>query len=68
MLEIMFNEPQLLTVFRVALEIEMVYAETGNGTDDFPRLTVDDVINMGQGVTISPEGPYNYDPFDEGKI
>ncbi|KAL0716102.1 hypothetical protein Bca4012_065424 [Brassica carinata] len=65
MLEIMFNEPQLLTVFRVALEIEMVYAETGDGTDDFPRLTVDDVIDMGQGVTISPEDPYNYDPYDE---
>ncbi|KAL0734928.1 hypothetical protein Bca4012_011138 [Brassica carinata] len=65
MLEIMFNEPRLLTVFRVALEIEMVYAETGDGTDDFPRLTVDDVIDMGQGVTISPEDPYNYDPYDE---
>ncbi|KAL0727794.1 hypothetical protein Bca4012_023887 [Brassica carinata] len=65
MLEIMFNEPQLLTVFRVALEIEMVYAETEDGTDDFPGLTVDDVIDMGQGVTISPEDPYNYDPYDE---
>nr|VDD42946.1 unnamed protein product [Brassica oleracea] len=54
MLEIMFNEPQLLIVFRVALEIELL-----------PRLTVDDVIDMGQGVTISPEDPYNFDPYED---
>ena len=38
MLEIMFNEPQLLIVYRVALEIELVYAPTPEQRDEFPRL------------------------------
>ncbi|KAH0926238.1 hypothetical protein HID58_018494 [Brassica napus] len=45
MLEVMFNEPQLLIGFRVALEIEMVYANTG--------------------VTIYPEDPSNFDPYED---
>ncbi|KAL0704599.1 hypothetical protein Bca4012_071024 [Brassica carinata] len=65
MLEIMFNEPQLLIVFRVALEIELVYANIGEDGAELPRLTVDDVIDMGQGVTISPEDPYNFDPYED---
>lgn len=58
-LEIMFNEPQLLIVFRVALEIEMVYANT---REDL----ADDVVDMAQEVADSPDDPYNYDPYDEG--
>ncbi|KAL0713458.1 hypothetical protein Bca4012_020436 [Brassica carinata] len=50
MLKIMFNKPQLLIVFRVALEIEMVYAKAcDDGTEDgvdYPRFTVDYVIDM----------------------
>ncbi|CAN7083778.1 unnamed protein product [Brassica oleracea var. botrytis] len=65
MLEIMFNEPQLLIVFRVALEIELLYANIGEDGAELPRLTVDDVIDMGQGVTISPEDPYNFDPCED---
>ena len=70
-LEIMFNEPQLLIVFRVALEIEMVYglpndnvqAEEATG---FPRLTVDDVVSMAKAGTISPEEEFYYGENDEG--
>ncbi|CDY45902.1 BnaAnng07830D [Brassica napus] len=70
MLEIMFNEPQLLIVFRVALEIEMVYSfpdEQGVTEDpaDFPSLTIDDIIDMEQGYTLSPVEPSNYEPGDE---
>ncbi|CAN7008990.1 unnamed protein product [Brassica rapa subsp. trilocularis] len=69
-LEIMFNEPQLLIVFRVALEIEMVYglpnetvqAEEATG---FPRLTVDDVVAMAEASTISPEEDFYYAENDE---
>ncbi|CAN7021445.1 unnamed protein product [Brassica rapa subsp. trilocularis] len=70
-LEIMFNEPQLLIVFRVALEIEMVYglpndnvqAEEATG---FPRLTVDDVVAMAEAGTISPEEEFYYAENEEG--
>ncbi|CAN6851703.1 unnamed protein product [Brassica oleracea] len=69
-LEIMFNEPQLLIVFRVALEIEMVYGmadDNGEAEDpaEFPRLTVDDVISMAEAGTISPEEHIYFDPNDE---
>ncbi|KAL0846361.1 hypothetical protein Bca101_019607 [Brassica carinata] len=65
------NVQQLLIVFRVALEIEMVYAMP---TDDdetqdpaqFPRLTFDNITSMEEGVTISPDDPTNYNPNDEG--
>ncbi|KAF2594769.1 hypothetical protein F2Q70_00042765 [Brassica cretica] len=71
MLEIMFNEPQLLIVFRVALEIEMVYAQPNDDgeTEDpaaFPHLTVDDIIAMELGFPLSPDDPSNYGPNDEG--
>ncbi|CAG7876435.1 unnamed protein product [Brassica rapa] len=72
-LEIMFNEPQLLIVFRVALEIEMVYglpndnvqAEEATG---FSRLTVDDVVSMAEAGTISPEEEFYYGENDEVAI
>lgn len=54
MLEIMFNEPQLLIVYRVALEIELVYAPTPEQRDEFLRFTVDDAITILEG-----ENPYN---------
>lgn len=66
MLEIMFNEPQLLIVFRVALELEKVYAETEDDVTAFPRVNVDDVIDMVEGVTDYPKNPHSYDPYDEG--
>ena len=56
-LEIMFNEPQLLIVFCVALEIEMVY-----GTAD-DNGEAEDPAKAG---TISPEEHIYFDPNDEG--
>ncbi|KAH0926489.1 LOW QUALITY PROTEIN: hypothetical protein HID58_018745 [Brassica napus] len=69
-LKIMFNEPQLLIVFRVALEIEMVYGtadHNGEAEDpaEFPQLTVDDVISMAEAGTISPKEHIYFDPNDE---
>lgn len=70
-LEIMFNEPQLLIVFHVALDIEMVHGlpnddvQAQNATE-FPRLTVDDVISMAEAGTISPEEEFYYAENDEG--
>ncbi|KAF2551848.1 hypothetical protein F2Q68_00035419 [Brassica cretica] len=71
-LEIMFNEPQLI-VFHVALDIEMVYGlpnddvQAQNATE-FPRLTVDDVISMAEaGVAIcNPNWPTSIssEPFN----
>ncbi|CAG7876364.1 unnamed protein product [Brassica rapa] len=55
-LEIMFNEPQLLIVFCVALEIEMVY-----GTAD-DNGEAEDPAKAG---TISPEEHIYFDPNDE---
>ncbi|KAH0868661.1 hypothetical protein HID58_075683 [Brassica napus] len=69
-LEIMFNEPQLLIVFHVALDIEMVHGlpnddvQAQNATE-FPRLTVDDVISMAEAGTISPEEEFYYAENDE---
>ncbi|KAL0701481.1 hypothetical protein Bca4012_057603 [Brassica carinata] len=54
MLEIMFNEPQLLIVYRVALEIELVYAPTPEQRDEFPHFTVDDAITI-----MDVENPYD---------
>ncbi|KAL0741015.1 hypothetical protein Bca4012_082528 [Brassica carinata] len=51
MLEMIFNEPQLLIVFRVALEIEMVYAPTLEEREDLRRLTVEDMISIEEGET-----------------
>lgn len=70
MLEIMFNEPHLLIVFRVALEIQMVYANTRDDDPeadvDFPCLTADDVFDMQVGYPLSPDNPANYDENDQG--
>lgn len=68
MLEIMFNEPQLLIVFRVALEIEMVYAHLDHDGSDLPRITGEDVIHIGEAEALSPDDPSNYDPYDEGNM
>nr|VDD03474.1 unnamed protein product [Brassica rapa] len=68
LLEIMFNEPQLLVVFRVALEIEMVYSIPGEDDDppvNYHRLTVDDIIEMQPGFPLSPDDPANYGADDE---
>ncbi|KAH0872560.1 hypothetical protein HID58_069922, partial [Brassica napus] len=66
-LELMFNEPQLLLVYRVALEIEMVYGipnddEENEDPAQFLNLTGEEHISMDEGVTIPPEDPANYDP------
>uniref|UniRef100_M4ENB8 Uncharacterized protein n=1 Tax=Brassica campestris TaxID=3711 RepID=M4ENB8_BRACM len=68
LLEIMFNEPQLLVVFRVALEIEMVYSIPGEDDDppvNYHRLTVDDIIETQPGFPLSPDDPANYGADDE---
>ncbi|CAG7878668.1 unnamed protein product [Brassica rapa] len=59
MLEMMFNEPQLLCVFRMALEIEMVYAPTPDEREEFPHLTVEDMISIQEGEPMTNE-PQNY--------
>uniref|UniRef100_M4F2F2 Uncharacterized protein n=1 Tax=Brassica campestris TaxID=3711 RepID=M4F2F2_BRACM len=69
LLEIMFNEPQLLVVFRVALEIEMVYSIPSEDDDPpvyYHRLTVDDIIETQPGFPLSPDDPANYGADDEG--
>ncbi|KAH0902282.1 hypothetical protein HID58_041785 [Brassica napus] len=70
-LELMFNEPQLLLVYRVALEIEMVYGipndnEENEDPAQFLNLTGEEHMSMDEGVTIRPEDPANYDPNIEG--
>ncbi|CAN7123952.1 unnamed protein product [Brassica rapa subsp. narinosa] len=68
LLEIMFNEPQLLVVFRVALKIEMVYSIPGEDDDppvNYHRLTVDDIIETQPGFPLSPDDPANYGADDE---
>nr|VDD38078.1 unnamed protein product [Brassica oleracea] len=68
MLEIMFNEPQLLIVFRAALEIEMVYEKDRvDGVDDvgeIPRFTIDEAIELQPGFPLSPDDPTNFDEND----
>lgn len=71
MLEIMFNEPQLLIIYRVALEIEKVY-DMLSGLDDpdeqsqFPHLTVAHFIGLQEDVNISTNDPSNNETNDEG--
>ncbi|CAF2071759.1 unnamed protein product [Brassica napus] len=72
-LELMFNEPQLLLVYRVALEIEMVYGipndnEENEDPAQFLNLTGEEHMSMDEGVTIRPEDPANYDPNIEATI
>lgn len=60
MLDIMFNEPQLLIVYRVALEIEKVYDmpnENGDTAED------NAIISMEEDLAIPPD----YHLSDEGK-
>lgn len=69
LLEIMFNEPQLLVIFRVALEIEMVYSIPSDDADalvNYRRLTLDDNGEMEPGFPLSPDDPANYGADDEG--
>lgn len=56
----MFNEPQLLIVYRVALEIEMVHAPSPVEREEFPRFTVvDDMISIAEGETMTNEDHHN---------
>ncbi|KAG5375432.1 hypothetical protein IGI04_040028, partial [Brassica rapa subsp. trilocularis] len=69
-LEIMFNEPQLLIVFRVAIEIEMVHGfpnDEGETQDQaqFQRLTVDDIISIDGDGSMSPEDLTYFNPYEE---
>ncbi|CAN6998170.1 unnamed protein product [Brassica rapa subsp. trilocularis] len=64
-LEIMFNEPQLLLVFRVALEIEMVYGLDNDAADTDDPLTGDDSMSLEGAVPLSPNSLNNSDPNDE---
>ena len=72
-LEIMFNEPQLLLVFRVSLENEMVYG-LQNDVDDtdegleYNNLTGNDFMALEGAVPVSPDPLNNYDPNQEGNI
>ncbi|CAH8361794.1 unnamed protein product [Eruca vesicaria subsp. sativa] len=52
-LEMMFNEPQLLSVYRIALEIELVYAPTAEEMAQFPHLTYEDIISIEEGETMN---------------
>ncbi|XP_009123356.2 uncharacterized protein LOC103848151 [Brassica rapa] len=69
-LEIMFNEPQLLLVFRVSLENEMVYG-LQNDVDDtdegleYNNLTGNDFMALEGAVPVSPDPLNNYDPNQE---
>ena len=68
MLEMLFNEPQLLIVYRVSLKIEMVYAPSNEAREKFPRLTVDDMIAIVEGEPLSTEEERNNVPNEEGII
>ncbi|KAL0749925.1 hypothetical protein Bca101_031928 [Brassica carinata] len=66
MLELLFNEPQLLIVYRVALEIDMVYAPTPEERAAFQRLTVDDMIAIQDGeTTLTREGTMHQQKKEE---
>ena len=69
----MFNEPQLLIVFRVAIEIEMVYGfpnDEGETQDQaqFQRLTVDDIISIDGDGSMSPEDLTYFNPYEECSV
>ncbi|KAG5378394.1 hypothetical protein IGI04_026236 [Brassica rapa subsp. trilocularis] len=70
MLEIMFNEPQLLLVFRVALEIEMVYGlenDDDHNAEPPDNLTINesDFLCFEGAVPLSPNPLDNYNTQDE---
>lgn len=72
MLELMFNEPQLLIIFRVALEIEMVYGihDTDDANKAVPpngTITGDGVISLEDEIAFTPDSVLDYNPSDEGK-
>lgn len=72
-LELIFNEPQLLLVFRVSLEIEMVYGLQDNDDDtaelpDYHNITGDDFISLEGEIPLSPDSVLNYNPTDEGNL
>ncbi|CAH8370027.1 unnamed protein product [Eruca vesicaria subsp. sativa] len=54
-LEMMFNEPQLLSVFRITLEIELVYAPTAEDMAQYPHLTYEDIISIEEGETMNAD-------------
>lgn len=71
MLELMLNDQQLLLVFRVALEIEMVYGleDTDDATEDVAHnqtITGDAIISLEGEIPLSPDSVLNYNPSDEG--
>lgn len=68
MLDMLFNEHQLLIVYRVSLEIEMVYAPSNEEREEFFRLTVDDMISIVEGEPLSTEEERNNVPNEEGII
>ncbi|KAL0741244.1 hypothetical protein Bca4012_082757 [Brassica carinata] len=70
MLELMLNDQQLLLVFRVALEIEMVYGleDTDDATEDVAHnqtITGDAIISLEGEIPLSPDSVLNYNPSDE---
>ncbi|KAL0742560.1 hypothetical protein Bca4012_084073 [Brassica carinata] len=70
MLELMLNDQQLLLVFRVALEIEMVYGleDTDDATEDVAHnqtITGDAIISLEGEILLSHDSVLNYNPSDE---
>ncbi|CAG7870162.1 unnamed protein product [Brassica rapa] len=66
-LELMYNEPQLLLVYRVALEIEMVYGVPNDHEEtedpcEFLNLTGEENMATDEGVSIPLLHPANDDP------
>lgn len=67
----MFNEPQLFIVFRVALEIEMVYGLQNDDDaieDQPPQNTIqgDQIIPLDGEIPLSPDVVLNYNMYEEG--
>lgn len=62
----MFTEPQLVSVYHMAFEIEMVYAPTHQERAEFPHLTVDDVVAIHEGVPIEMNNNGNIDQTQQG--
>ncbi|KAG2328115.1 hypothetical protein Bca52824_010843 [Brassica carinata] len=65
LLELMFNEPQLLSVYRMALGIELVYAPSAEERSQLPRLTVDDVMTIQEGLPIDNDNHNNNDDIEQ---
>ncbi|CAH8301283.1 unnamed protein product [Eruca vesicaria subsp. sativa] len=54
-----FNKLKLLIVFQIALEIEMVYAPTREEREEFPHLTVEDMISIQEGEPMTNDSQNN---------